>query len=111
MGDALSTVERAEVERGVAGASYRDQLLQRLTTRRARVGLIGLGYAGLPLAVAFAEAGFPVVGVDLSLERVAALQAGRSYVSDIPDRRIASLVERGRFTATADYGALTDVDA
>ncbi len=110
----METLERVAEERSGAVAtrgSLAERLLERIATRQARVGLIGLGYAGLPLAVAFAEAGFPVVGVDLSAERVTALNAGRSYVGDIPDQRLAGLLEQERFTATGDYDALADVDA
>ena len=110
----METLERVADERSGAVAtqgSLAERLLERIATRQARVGLIGLGYAGLPLAVAFAEAGFPVVGVDLSAERVSALNAGRSYVGDIPAQRLAPLLEQERFTATSDYDALADVDA
>ena len=110
----METLERVAEERSGAVATHgslAERLLERIATRQARVGLIGLGYAGLPLAVAFAEAGFPVVGVDLSAERVTALNAGRSYVGDIPDQRLAPLLEQERFTATSDYDALADVDA
>ncbi len=110
----METLERVAEERSGAVAtqgSLAERLLERIATRQARVGLIGLGYAGLPLAVAFAEAGFPVVGVDLSAERVTALNAGRSYVGDIPAQRLAPLLEQERFTATSDYDALADVDA
>ena len=60
---------------------------ERIQTREARVGIIGLGYAGLPLAMAFAEAGFDVTGIDLNQERVAAIGEGRSYLVDVPAER------------------------
>ena len=82
---------------------------ERIATRQARVGIVGLGYAGLPLAMAFAEAGFEVTGVDLNEERVRAVQGGRSYLVDVPVERYASL--DGRLRATADYGAVSDLDA
>lgn len=88
-----------------------DTLQQRITTRTAKVGLIGLGYAGLPLAVAFAEAGFDVVGIDLQDARVDALNRGESYIGDIPAERVASLVAANTFRATTNYAALADVDA
>lgn len=88
-----------------------DGLLQKLDARTAKVGLIGLGYAGLPLAVAFAEAGFDVVGIDLQSARVDALNRGESYIGDIPAQRVASLVRGNTFRATTDYAALADVDA
>ncbi|MDX6671697.1 MAG: UDP-N-acetyl-D-glucosamine dehydrogenase [Solirubrobacteraceae bacterium] len=73
------------------------------------VGIIGLGYVGLPLAVAFAEAGSPVIGVDVDAERVESLRAGRSDIEDIPDSQLAAIAER--LTFDTDYGALRDADA
>jgi UDP-N-acetyl-D-glucosamine dehydrogenase len=87
----------------------REQLLERITARTAVVGIIGLGYAGLPLAVSFAEAGFHVIGHDLDAERVAAINAGQSYIGDIPAERLAAL--EGRLTASADGDVLRDCDA
>ncbi|MBD0290872.1 MAG: UDP-N-acetyl-D-glucosamine dehydrogenase, partial [Thermoleophilia bacterium] len=60
---------------------------ERVLARSARVGIVGLGYAGLPLAIAFAEAGFAVTGVDVSGERVRAVEAGESYLVDVPAER------------------------
>lgn len=88
-----------------------DTLQQRIASRTAKVGLIGLGYAGLPLAVAFAEAGFDVVGIDLQDARVDALNRGESYIGDIPAERVATLVAANTFRATTNYAALADVDA
>ena len=101
----MATTER--VERGAAAARLRE----RLETGRATVGIIGLGYAGLPMAVAFAEAGLPTIGVDLRPDRVAALRAGRSYVGDIADATVARLVGAGTLRATDDYAALAAADA
>ena len=61
-----------------------------------RVGIVGLGYVGLPLAVAFAAAGAEVLGVDSDAGKVAAVAAGRSYVEDVPDAVLAVGAERGR---------------
>ena len=82
---------------------------ERVATRSARVGIVGLGYAGLPLAMAFAEAGFDVTGVDLSNERVNAIAQGRSYLVDVPADRYAAV--EGRLTATTDYAAVSSLDA
>jgi UDP-N-acetyl-D-glucosamine dehydrogenase len=73
------------------------------------VGVVGIGYVGLPLAVAFAEAGDDVIAVDVSAEKIDALASGRSYVEDVSDEVLAPLVER--ITATTDFSALTDADA
>lgn len=88
-----------------------DELRERIASRQAKIGLIGLGYAGLPLAVAFAEAGFTVTGIDLAAERVDALNAGRSYVGDVSEARLAPIVADQRFSASVDYAALADADA
>ena len=73
------------------------------------VGVIGLGYVGLPLVVAFAEAGERVVAVDLDSDRVARIAAGDSYIEDIPSERLAAVV--ASIEATTDYAPLTDVEA
>ena len=72
--------------------SHKEELLRRIESREARVGIVGLGYVGLPLAVEFAEAGFTVVGVDVTEEKVTMLNNGESYVGDIPSERLAPLV-------------------
>jgi UDP-N-acetyl-D-glucosamine dehydrogenase len=82
---------------------------ERIATREARIGIVGLGYAGLPLAMAFAEAGFEVTGIDLSDERVAAVREHRSYLVDVPAHRYDSL--NGRLGATTDYSAAAELDA
>ncbi|MBA2261768.1 MAG: nucleotide sugar dehydrogenase [Solirubrobacterales bacterium] len=82
---------------------------ERIATRDLRIGIVGLGYAGLPLALAFAEAGFPVVGIDLNEERVAAVNAGRSYLVDVPDGRYADA--GGRLSATSDFAVVGGLDA
>jgi UDP-N-acetyl-D-glucosamine dehydrogenase len=74
-----------------------------------RIGIIGLGYVGLPLAVAFAEAGNEVVGIDVDAGRIAALNEGRSHIVDVPDSVLAPLGERLR--ASADYADLVDCEA
>jgi UDP-N-acetyl-D-glucosamine dehydrogenase len=88
-----------------------DDLLDRIGSREAVVGVVGLGYVGLPVAVSFAEAGFRVLGVDLNDERVATLQSGRSFLRDLPDEHVAALRENGRFSASTDFSALADADA
>jgi UDP-N-acetyl-D-glucosamine dehydrogenase len=75
------------------------------------IGLVGLGYVGLPLAVAFAESGATVIGVDLDARRVEAICAGASFIEDVPTERLARLVRSGRLAAHNDVGALKDADA
>src|SRR5689334_21982647 len=74
-----------------------------------QIGIIGLGYVGLPLAVAFAEAGCEVVGLDVDAGKVEALNAGRSYIEDVPSSTLEPLGERLR--ATGDYAELAACDA
>ncbi len=88
-----------------------ERLRQALEERAARVGVIGLGYVGLPLAVAFGKAGFSVVGVDVDRERVARLTAGESPVEDVGSDDLATLVSAGRLSITTDTGVLKEADA
>jgi UDP-N-acetyl-D-glucosamine dehydrogenase len=86
------------------------KLLEKIERREARVGIVGLGYVGLPLAVSFAEAGFQVVGVDVDERKIVALNECRSYIEDVPDEALTPLIASGRLTASTDYAALTEVD-
>jgi UDP-N-acetyl-D-glucosamine dehydrogenase len=74
-----------------------------------RVGVVGLGYVGLPLVVAFAEAGADVQGIDVDAAKIAAIEAGRSYIEDVPDEALARAAER--LAVGTDYAALADCDA
>ena len=85
-------------------------LLNRLTNRSSRVGIIGLGYVGLPLARAFGRAGFSVLGFDVDPAKVEKLTAGRSYIKQIPDEAIAEMRTSG-FEATDRFDRLGEVDA
>lgn len=89
----------------------KQQLLDKIATRQAKIGVVGIGYVGLPLAVAFAQDGFTVIGVDVSQHRVDCLNRGESYIGDIPDSALQPLVAAGRLRASADYAALAEVDA
>ena len=87
-----------------------DPLLDRLQSRQARVGVIGLGYVGLPLAVAFARAGLNAVGLDVDVDRTDAISRGESYIRDVPGDDVQYAVESGALIATTDFGELADVD-
>jgi len=87
-----------------------DQLLSRIQARTAKVGIIGLGYVGLPLALLFNEAGFPVTGFDIDPEKVKALNNGRSYIYRIPQTEIAAAAAKG-FWATDEYTHAKEMDA
>ena len=86
------------------------QLAEKIKTKTAKVGIVGLGYVGLPLAVEFAEAGFTVIGIDVQAEKVAALNRGESYIQDVPTDTVAGLVRGKRLSATTDFAVLADVD-
>jgi UDP-N-acetyl-D-glucosamine dehydrogenase len=85
-------------------------VLAKLHDRTAIVSVIGLGYAGLPLAVNFAHAGFRVVGVDLDRARVRQLNAGESPVQDVPSLALRDLIDTGRFVAADSYAVLQESD-
>jgi UDP-N-acetyl-D-glucosamine dehydrogenase len=85
--------------------------LERIRTRDARVGVIGLGYVGLPLAVEFARAGFTVTGFDVDAAKVAQINAGRTYIPDVAEADLAAHVRAGRLSATTDMARLSEMDA
>ncbi len=85
-------------------------LAEKIRTKRARVGIVGLGYVGLPLAVEFAKAGFTVTGIDISEEKTRRVNAGDSYIGDIPSATLAPLVESGKLRATSDFSAVLELD-
>jgi UDP-N-acetyl-D-glucosamine dehydrogenase len=90
---------------------HKQRILARIAEREALIGIVGLGYVGLPLAVAFAEEGFHVIGVDVDPDKVAALNRGLSYVEDVPSVVLEPLVRDGRLRATADYADLAPAEA
>ena len=92
-------------------SQIKESLLVKLSDHSALVAVLGLGYVGLPLAVAFAEAGFKVVGVDPIADKVAQVNRGESYVMDVPSSRLAPLINAGMIRATTDFAACAQVDA
>jgi UDP-N-acetyl-D-glucosamine dehydrogenase len=90
--------------------SCTDILRNKISTRTAHVGIIGLGYVGLPLAVEFANAGFSVTGVDLVESKVARINAGDSYVQDVSPANLSALVESGKLRATSDFSVIAEMD-
>src|SRR5688500_8877821 len=91
--------------------TMKDQLLRKLNERTACIGVVGLGYVGLPLALEFARAGFRVIGYDVSDRVVSGLMDGKSHIQDVPSEDIAELVKSGKFEATADESRLREMDA
>jgi UDP-N-acetyl-D-glucosamine dehydrogenase len=94
-----------------ADRSMKQQLLQRIENRSAVIGVIGLGYVGLPLAMEFAKAGFRVIGYDVSERVTSLLLRGESHIQDVPAAEVADLVRRGLFEATTVEDRLAGADA
>lgn len=97
--------------RGVSARASMDRLKKKISTRTARIGVIGLGYVGLPLAVEFAKEGFRVTGIDLDRRRTAGVNAGVSYIEDVSTGDLKALRKKGRLSATASFGVLASQDA
>src|SRR5437763_11077211 len=98
----MSAIRTAPVRTGA--------FLEKTESRELRVGVIGLGYVGLPLALLFSEQKFRVTGFDVDASKVASLNAGESYIYHIPATEIQSAARAG-FSATADYAHLAEMDA
>lgn len=86
-------------------------LKDKIENKKARIGIIGLGYVGLPLAVAFAERSFEVVGIDVSTTRVNSIKNGKSYIMDVPTETVAKLVSQRLLGATTNYSVIKKLDA
>ena len=100
--------DRGSAEATDAGIAAR--LRREIISRRARIGVIGQGYVGLPLSVAFGDAGFDVLGFDVDPGVVAAINAGRSHIPDVSAASIEQLVADGFFRATQEMAELSEVD-
>src|ERR1041384_6811604 len=85
-------------------------LEEKIRSRSARVGIVGLGYVGLPLAVEFAKAGFHVTGIDVAEAKTTRVNAGDSYVGDIRSADLAPLVQSGKLRATTDFSVVQKLD-
>ncbi len=90
---------------------HKKNLLAKIAARQAHIGVIGLGYVGLPLAVEFAKSGFRVTGIDVDARKVEAVNAGNSYIGDVPTAELMTVVQSGRLRATTDFSALGECDA
>jgi UDP-N-acetyl-D-glucosamine dehydrogenase len=89
----------------------KDRLVELLTNKSARIGVIGLGYVGLPLVVEFALKGFSSIGFEVDKRKVEEIKAGRSYIPDVPTENVNKLVKSGKLDATTDFSKLKDCDA
>ena len=85
-------------------------LKTRIENKQAQIGVIGLGYVGLPLAIEFAKAGFPVIGIDIDESKVARINAGENYIPDIADDTLQTLVNSGNLRTTTDFDIISDLD-
>jgi UDP-N-acetyl-D-glucosamine dehydrogenase len=94
----------------VEHSEHLETLASKIKSKTARVGVVGLGYVGLPLAVEYAKAGFSVVGIDLQASKVDQLNAGASYIQDVPTSEVEELVNAKRLSATTDFSAIADLD-
>ena len=103
----MSADHESDSARDGAGAALR----QKFQDKSARVGVIGLGYVGLPLSLLFARHGFATTGFDVDPDKVSKLQRGESYIHHIPPAALACEIERKRFSATGDFAALAEMDA
>src|ERR1051325_8657490 len=91
--------------------SIKETLIGNLKEKKARIGILGMGYVGLPLAVVFAEAGFHVTGIDPDSRKADSLNSGISYIPDVKTELVDRLVKAGTLTATTDFSALKNMDA
>ena len=86
------------------------KLIEKIENRTARIAVVGLGYVGLPLAVEFARKGFNVTGIDVSVEKVKKVNAGKNYIQDIDDALLKKLVKEKKLSATSDFSIMKKID-
>jgi len=90
--------------------NHLEELRRKIETHQAHVGVVGLGYVGLPLVVEFVHAGFCVTGIDVQQSKVDAINRGESYVQDVPTAALGPLVKAGKVKATTDFSVVKDLD-
>ena len=88
----------------------KDELLQKINNKTAKVGVVGLGYVGLPLAVEKANAGYQTIGFDVQDQKVEMVNKGQNYIGDVVDAELKELTEKGLLRATTDFSFIKDVD-
>ncbi len=84
--------------------------LQKIKDKKAHIGIIGLGYVGLPLAIEFCKAGFSVTGLDIDQEKIDLLSQGKSYIKHIPDKSISYLNKESKFRGSTDHAVISHLD-
>ncbi len=90
--------------------THKEVLAEKISSRKAVAGIVGLGYVGLPLAMEFGRAGFHVLGFDVQQEKIDLLNQGTSYIQDVSSDLLAPLVKHGQFSATNDFSKLAEMD-
>jgi UDP-N-acetyl-D-glucosamine dehydrogenase len=88
----------------------KENLLKKISNKEIIVGVVGLGYVGLPLAVEKSKAGFKTIGFDVQAEKVDKVNQGKNYIGDIVDKDLTTMVEQGMLSATTDFSFIKDVD-
>ena|SRR5689334_2905369 len=88
----------------------KDELIAKIQKHQAKVGIVGLGYVGLPLVLRFGEEHFPVIGFDIDTTKVRRLSVGESYIRHIPAARLQNLIKEQQFEATSDFNRLGEAD-
>lgn len=96
---------------GDKGLNSKDLLIGKFNNRTAKIGIVGLGYVGLPLAVCKAKVGFDIVGIDRSAERVDKVNKGQNYISDVCDKELNELAQSKKISATTDFSIISELDA
>src|SRR5574340_117830 len=91
--------------------SVQEILIKKLHDKTAKIGILGMGYVGMPLAVVFAQAGFTVLGFDTDRRKVDTFNSGHSYIQDVPTETVVQLKNAGVLSMTSDFSALQDMDA
>ena len=86
-------------------------LIKKIENRSAKVGVIGLGYVGLPLAMEFANAGYNVIGIDVDQNKINSLNNGKNYINDVNDKSLTTAVQKGLLKGTSDYSMVKKLDA
>ncbi|MCK9282636.1 MAG: nucleotide sugar dehydrogenase [Melioribacteraceae bacterium] len=89
----------------------KEQFLSKINQKEVVIGVIGMGYVGLPLALAFAKKGFATIGFDIDEKKIPLLNEGKTYIKHIAEKNIKEAVDSGKFSATSDFTKLSDVDA
>jgi len=106
----LQAVEKPVSDTSVMHSTAKQALLAKINSFTANVGIIGMGYVGMPLATCVARLGFPVTGFDLDERRVQSLNAGRSYIADVQDAELAPLVQTGKLCAKSTFESFANMD-